>query len=674
MCGICGVVSLGDNPVNINYIKNMCDVISHRGPDDAGYFVAQSGKQHVKNLSYNMSFTDSEFCKISPLLPIIDNHHAEKELKNEKWNIFLGHRRLSIIDTSSAGHQPMSDMSKNIWIVYNGEIYNFKELKSDLTKLGYEFKSHSDTEVIIYAYKEWGIECVKKFNGMFAFALWDNEKKKFYLARDRYGIKPLYYVILPNNKLIFGSEIKAILEYKDYESDIDYEALLEYFTFQNIFTDRTLHKNIKLLPAGNYVQIDINNEIYKNNFKLDYIQYWDYNFSEPENPKSEKYYLEELDGLFKQAVERQLVSDVEVGSYLSGGMDSGSITAVASQKVKNLKTFTVGFDLNSASGLELAFDEREKSEYMSYLYKTEHYEMVLKSGDMERILPKFSWHLEEPRVGQSYPNYFASKLASKFVKVVLCGAGGDELFGGYPWRYYRAVVNNNFDDYIDKYYLYWQRLIPNNDIKKVFSPIWDKVSNVWTRDIFRDVFKKHNHNLKTAEDYVNHSLYFEAKTFLHGLLVVNDKLSMAHGLEVRVPFLDNDLFDFAMKIPMKYKLGNLENIVRMNENEIGKKSEKYYKKTNDGKMILRKAMEEYIPKKVTNLVKQGFSSPDGSWFKGESIDFVRKKILNNNSPMHKYFNKKSIEKLVNEHLDGSNNRRLLIWSLLNFEEWINQYL
>jgi asparagine synthase (glutamine-hydrolysing) len=235
-------------------------------------------------------------------------------------------------------------------------------------------------------------------------------------------------------------------------------------------------------------------------------------------------------------VERQLVSDVEVGSYLSGGMDSGSISCIAARHNPNLKTFTVGFDLSSASGMELNFDERATSEYLSYLYKTEHYEMVLKSGDMERCLSWFTWHLEEPRVGQSYPNYYASKLAGNFVKVCLSGGGGDELFGGYPWRYYRAVVNKDFDDYIDKYYQFWQRLIRNKNLQRILNPIWDQVKHVWTRDIFKQVFANAEKPPQSPEEYVNQSLYFEAKTFLHGLFVVEDKLSMAHSLETRGPF------------------------------------------------------------------------------------------------------------------------------------------
>lgn len=665
MCGIVGVLSLNRPSINVDYTKSMADKIAHRGPDDAGYLCFHTGSRHNRRVSFYQNLTDERFKNIDDMLPTIESHSAQRELHSHDYDLYMGHRRLSILDVSYAGHQPMSDLSKNIWIAYNGEIYNFKELRTELEKLGHRFKSHTDTEVIIYAYIEWGIECIKRFNGMFVFSLYDNFQKKFYLCRDRYGIKPVYYHITEDKTLIYASEIKSILEYKDYKSEVDKEALLEYFTFQNIFTNKTLHKDIQILEAGHYFEIDLLSKQIKK------TQYWDFDFSEPETIKDEREYIEELDRLFTQAVERQLVSDVPIGSYLSGGMDSGSITAIASNHFQKsndfLKTFTVGFDLSSASGMELSFDERAKSEYMSYKFKTEHYEMVLKSGDMERCMNKFSYHLEEPRVGQSYPNYYAAKLAGKFVKVVLSGAGGDELFAGYPWRYYKAVNNDNFDNYIDKYYSFWKRLIPNKEIQNVFYPILNETHNVWTRDIFANVFKTPIKN-QTPEDYINHSLYFEAKTFLHGLLVVDDKLSMAHSLETRVPFLDNDLVDFAQKIPAKFKLGDLHKVIKMNENEIGK-----MQKTNDGKVILRKAMSKYIPEDIHKAVKQGFSSPDQSWFKGESIEFVKERLLNNDANIYRYMDKAATQKLINEHLSGEQNRRLFIWSLLNFEEWSNIY-
>ena len=621
MCGIAGILHLDGAPASPVLLKRMTDAIAHRGPDGEGHWT--------------------------------------------EGNVAIGHRRLAIIDLSPAGHQPMVSADHRFVLSYNGEVYNFQELRSELQAKGYWFRSKTDSEVVLYALAEWGEKAVSRFNGMFALALWDRKEKRLLLARDRYGIKPLYYSS-QGNRFTFGSEQKAILSLPGFERRLDKPALLEYFTFQNLFTDRTLLEDVKLLPAGHYAWLDLKSE----SKVLQRVQYWDYDFREPAERASAEEYREELDRLFQQAVNRQLISDVELGTYLSGGMDSGSITAIAARSYPYLKTFTCGFDLSSASGIELGFDERAKAEYMSYLFKTEHYEMVLKAGDMERILPKVTFHLEEPRVGQSYPNYYAARLAGRFVKVVLSGAGGDELFGGYPWRYYRAVVNDDFEHYIDKYYQFWQRLIPNNQIKQVFSPIWEDVRHVWTRDIFRDVFKHHAESLYTPEDYINHSLYFEAKTFLHGLLVVEDKLSMAHGLECRVPFLDNDLVDFAMRCPVRLKLNNLAKVVRVNENEPGGKSQKYFQKTRDGKKILRDVMQRYIPEDVTRAEKQGFSAPDASWFKGDSIEFVKRVLLNNNAHIYAFMDRGAVQTLIQEHLNGEHNRRLLIWSLLNVEHWL----
>ena len=628
MCGICGIFHLNGEPVSPVSLRKMTDAIAHRGPDGEGFYID--------------SF------------------------------LGLGHRRLAIIDLSPAGHQPMITRDGQYAISYNGEMYNFQELRVELESLGHQFHSRSDTEVVLHAYVEWGAECVTRFNGMFAFTIWDKTRQELFLARDRYGIKPLYYTF-QGHYFLFASEQKAILRHPAFQRSLDFEALLEYFTFQNIFTDRTFLKGIKLFPAGCYARLPLG-VFGAQQSQLKIHRYWDFRFGEPENPISEPEYLEELDRLFRQAVNRQLISDVDVGSYLSGGMDSGSITAIAATQLPYIKTFTCGFDLNSASGLELGFDEREKAEYMSYLFKTEHYEMVLKAGDMERVLPILTRHLEEPRVGQSYPNFYAAQLAGKFVKVVLSGSGGDELFGGYPWRYYRAVVNENFENYIDKYYGYWQRLIPNTRIRQVFQPVWKEVEHVWTRDIFRDVFAQHAPALTRPEDYINHSLYFEAKTFLHGLLVVEDKLSMAHSLETRVPFLDNDLVDFAMRVPVHLKLGNLGEVVRLNENEPGLKTSKYFQRTRDGKLLLRKAMQRYIPPETANRVKQGFSAPDSSWFKGESIEYVRRRLCHRQTRMYEYLDRQAVQELIHEHLEGLQNRRLLIWSLLNFEQWLEEFL
>lgn len=623
MCGIAGLLEFDGRPVSPAILERMTNAVAHRGPDGEGQWI--------------------------------------------EGGIGLGHRRLAIIDLSPAGRQPMVSADHRFVLSYNGEIYNFRELKAELEAKGYWFRSRTDSEVLLNALAEWGVGVLDRLNGMFAFALWDRKQRTLLLARDRYGIKPLYYA-QGNGRLAFGSEQKVILASGLFPHQVDKRALLEYFTFQNIFTDRTLVDGIRLLSAGHYALLDLG----KAKPKLACHQYWDFNFAEPRERASDNEYREELGWLFRQAVSRQLVTDVELGSYLSGGMDSGSITAVAATSFPYLKTFTCGFDLSSASGIELGFDERAEAEAMSYHFKTEHYEMVLKAGDMERCLPRLVRHLEEPRVGQSYPNYYAAQLASKFVKVVLSGAGGDELFGGYPWRYYRAAVNDGFDDYVDKYYCFWQRLVSNEELCSLFAPVWDEVRDVSTRDIFADVFRHHASQLNRPEDYINHSLYFESKTFLHGLLVVEDKLSMAHGLESRVPFLDNDLVDFAMRCPVHLKLNNLEQVARIDENEPGGKQSKFFRKAKDGKQILRDVMGDFIPDDVTRAEKQGFSAPDASWFRGDSIDFVKRKLMNGDAAIYSLLDRGTVHAMVGEHLAGEKNRRLLIWSLLHVEECLNQ--
>ncbi len=623
MCGIAGILHRGDTPVSEAALRKMTDAVAHRGPDGEGHFV--------------------------------------------EGPLGLGHRRLAVIDLTPAGHQPMATQDGRFVIAYNGEVYNFRELRAELETVGRVFTSRSDTEVVLNAYAEWGEAALDRFNGMFAFAVWDREERRLFLARDRYGIKPLYYT-QQGGTFLFGSEVKAILAHPAYRTELDRRALLEYFTFQNLFTDRTLFEGIRLLPAGHWLRLGADGVPARP------TRYWDFRFVEPEKPADEADYVDELDRLFRQAVTRQLVSDVEVGAYLSGGVDSGSITAVAATELPYIRTFTAGFDLSSASGIEMGFDERESAERMSYLFKTEHYEVVLKAGDMERAMPRLAYHIEEPRVGQSYPNFYVAGLAAKFGKVVLSGAGGDELFGGYPWRYYRAVINDDFEHYIDKYYAFWQRLVPNREIMKLFRPIWDDVGGVRTRDIFRDVFADHTDMLTRPEDYINHSLYFEAKTFLHGLLVIEDKLSMAHGLETRVPFLDNDLVDFAMRVPVRAKLANLGDVIRINENEPGPKTAKYFRRTRDGKRLLRKAMERYVPCEVTGRAKQGFSAPDASWFRGESIEHVRRTLYAGDARIFNFIDRDTVHRLVDEHLRGTINRRLLIWSLLSVEQWCETFL
>jgi asparagine synthase (glutamine-hydrolysing) len=621
MCGIAGVFDRSGAPVAADIVARMGEVIAHRGPDDAGEWA--------------------------------------------EGPVGLANRRLAILDLDDRGRMPMA--LGGLRITYNGELYNYQELRSELERDGHRFHTRTDTEVVLTAYAEWGERSVERFNGMFAFAIWDARNQELFLARDRYGIKPLY-VAQVGSLVLFGSEVKSLLVHGALRARLSPRHLLEYFTFQNIFSDGTLFDGVRLLPPGHRLTIPRNGGTMRED------SYWDFNFCEPSEAVDDREYEEELDRLFRQAVLRQLVSDVPVGAHLSGGMDSGSITAVAAAALPWLPTFTVGFDTRSASGLELGYDEREKAEAMSYLFQTEHFQAVLKAGDMERCMPPLVWHLEDLRVGQSYPNFYLSRLASRFVKVVLAGSGGDELFAGYPWRYYRAVVNNNHEQYIEKYYQFWHRLIPSELMPAFFAPsVWAEIRDVSTVDVFRGALPAGDAPTSPAE-YVNQSLHLEAKTFLHGLLVVEDKLSMAHSLESRVPFLDNDLVDFAMRLPVRLKLRELDRVVELNENQPGPKTQQYFERTRDGKLLLRKTMHRYVSPDIADQVKQGFSGPDASWFRGDSIDYIRRTLLGGDAAIYEFLNPDGVLALVRDHIEGRENRRLLLWSLISFENWCRIFL
>ena len=590
-----------------------------------------------------------------------EGHYAEGP-------IGLGHRRLAIIDLTPNAHQPMSNETGDIVLTYNGEIYNFETLRVELEARGHRFHSRTDAEVVVHAYEEWGKACLERFNGMFAFALWDARCRRLWLARDRFGIKPLYYY-WDGRQLVFGSEIKAILTHPAVSRKVCLPALSQYFTFQNVLTDETLFDGVRLLPAGSWMTID------EHSSQPTFERYWDFDLTTPldiSRPEA----AEELHRLFNQAVARQLVSDVPIGSYLSGGLDSASITAVARQHLGRLRTFTCGFDLSSASGLELAFDERAQAESLSNLLKTEHYEVVLHAGDMEHVMPDLIWKLEDLRLGQCYPNYYVARLAGKFVKVVLSGAAGDELVAGYPWRYYRSGSNTDPSDFYRNYYDFWQRLVPDEEKPQLFTDqVWSEIETQSTFDLFRAVMERGDglSQQGSPEDFVNSSLYFELKTFLHGLLVVEDKISMAHGLETRVPFLDHDLVDFVQRIPVRYKLRDLNQPRRtVDENETAK-LRRYAWQSGDGKMILREAMSRVIPADVAERPKQGFSAPDASWFRGESIDYINELLGDRRARIFEYLRRPYVDAVLKQHAEGARNNRLLIWSLLSFEWWLRRF-
>lgn len=624
MCGIVGVCNLNGEPVPASLLKRMTDLLAYRGPDGEG------------------QYTDG--------------------------SVGLGHRRLAILDLSPAGQQPMANETGEVVITYNGEVYNFRELRRELEATGHRFRSRTDSEVVLHAYEQWGTACVNRFNGMFAFAIWDRRRRRLFLARDRYGIKPLYWYG-KSGLFLFASEIKAILEHPQVTRAVCYPALNEYFTFQNIFSDLTLFEGIRLLPPGCALTLDLDRAggpVIR--------RYWDYPASNELVSLSDEQAAERLYELFVQAVTRQLVSEVPVGAYLSGGMDSGSITSVAVRHLPRLRTFTGGFDLTSVSGLELACDERPNAEILANLFKTEHYEVVMHAGDMECVLPELIWHLEDLRVGQSYPNYYVARLASKFVKVVLAGAGGDELFGGYPWRYYHGLNGRGGRTFFERYYQFWQRLVPDEDKVRLFTPeVRRQVGDHATFDVFRGVFKGWPGPFERPEECVNASLYFEMKTFLHGLLVMEDKLSMAHSLETRVPFLDNDVVEFAARLPVRQKIRNLNRTIRIDEN-LPAKRRLAERQTSDGKAVLRRAMNRLIPREITERTKQGFSAPDASWFRGDSIDYLNRLLRDPKAMLYEFLEPRYVSEILDQHCSGTVNRRLLIWSLLSFEWWCRRFL
>lgn len=592
MCGIAGIYNLDGSPVALEDLRGMAAAFRHRGPDDEGFSL------------------DGGFG--------------------------LAHRRLSIIDLSEAAHQPMPNEDGTLWLAYNGEIYNFPELTAELRAKGHAFRSRSDSEVLLHLYEEEGQELVHRLNGIFAFALWDGRRGRLCLARDRFGAKPLYYT-LSNGRLVFASEVKAILAVAGIEPKVSLEALNEYFTFQNVLGDLTIFEGIRILEPGHLASVE--------GGKVTLHQYWDPRFQDPGWTEEEA--VDRLREAFERAVSRQLVSDVQLGSYLSGGVDSASLVAVASRAIPRLMTFTGGFDLSSVSGLELAFDERKDAELVASPFKTEHYEMVLHAGDLAWCLPRLIWHLEDLRVGMCYQNYYIARLASRFVKVVLSGVGGDELFGGYPWRYQVIQGCEDEAEFDRRYYRSWTRLIPDEEKPAFFTPeVWAVVKDHPPFEAYRRVVGK-----AVDLDPLTKALYFEAKTFLHGLLVVEDKLSMAHSLEARVPFLDNELVDVALAIPSRWKVQN-----------------------GEGKAIFRRAMRGLLPEPILTKKKQGFSPPDASWYRGESLEYVKKILLDPKTLERGYFRPAAIRRILEEHLGGRVNHRLLIWSLLSFEWWNRIFL
>ena len=624
MCGIAGIFNFNNQPIPAGALKAMTNALAHRGPDSEGIFIDE--------------------------------------------NVGLGHRRLAILDVSANGAQPMSSHNNEWVIIFNGCIYNFPTLKKELQSKGHQFISTSDTEVIAEGLAGYGPSFFERLDGMFAVAAWHKTKKELWLSRDRFGVKPLYYWH-QGSTFLFASEIKAFMQHPAFKVALNPVALNEYFTFQNLFSYHTLFKGVTMLPPANTIKISVDEPDFRHH------SWWDYNFTKPDNTMSAEDASSETERLLSNAVKRQMIADVPVGSYLSGGMDSGSLSVLASKHVKRLYTFTAGFEMSEVLGTETGFDERVDAELTANFIKSEHYEQVINAGDIRWSLPRVVWHLEDLRVGMSYPNYYISRLAGKFVKVCLQGTGGDELYGGYPWRYYRVFQSLNAPDFFHNYYGFWQRLVMDEDKPKLFQHnIQSQIDIAEPRRVFERVFTfNKNLSYNTPEEHIQNSLYFEIKTFLPGLLLVGDKLAMANGLEERFPFLDNELVNFAQKIPVKYKLGNLENMKRIDENFSGNKHT-LFQQYDDGKNVLRNAMSHILPEKIINRKKQGFSAPDESWYRGENAQYVKELLLGKNIASAEFINPDYVRQIIDEHCNKGINHRLLIWSFMNFEWWCRLFL
>jgi asparagine synthase (glutamine-hydrolysing) len=588
MCGIAGALHLDGSPVQREALERAGSSIAHRGPDDQGI-------------------------------------HLDGPLG-------LAHRRLAIIDLSPAGRGPMTNEDGSVWLTYNGEIYNFRELRRLLAARGHVFTSRCDGEVLLHGYEEWGRDLVERLNGIFAFAIWDARARRLFLARDRFGAKPLYYREHAD-RLVFASEAKGVLAYDDEPARLSLPALGEYLTFQNVYSELTLFDGIRLLEPGTWFELRADGSRTRGRW-----------FDPVPRPAAtvERGLVDELGAVLQRAVHRQLVADVPVGAYLSGGMDSASLVSLAARRIPHIHTFTAGFDMFDADPLELAADEREDAEIVARDVGTEHYEVVLHAGDMRRVLPQLVWHLEDLRAGTCYQNFYAARLASRFVKVVLAGTGGDELFAGYPWRYALVKEAGDRASFADAYYGYWCRLLGDDARRDAFTDdAWGEVAAANPRRRFEEIYA-HLPDLPAADL----ALYFEQRTFLHALLVVEDKLSMAHSMEARVPFLDDELVDFSLRIPGALKCSGTE-----------------------GKRLLRQAARGFLPETLAAKRKQGFSPPDRTWYQGRNLEYVREILLDRMTLSRGVIDPRFIEKTITAHAAGTADHRLLIWSLLCLEWW-----
>lgn len=607
MCGIAGYINLKGS-ADPEVIENMTKVIAHRGPDGFGHRIFD--------------------------------------------HIAIGHRRLSIIDLAT-GTQPMHNEDETIWITFNGELYNYRELQQQLILVGYKFKSNSDTEVIVHAYEYWGEKCLQYFRGMFSFGIIDLKKQTIFLARDHFGIKPLY-IYKTDHNVAFGSELQQFKKIPGFDRELNLEALDQYLWLQYIPAPLTIFKSIEKLKAGHYVMIDFKGKIGEQ------IQYWDVNFSK-KKVKTQEEWLEATDNAISESVKAHLVSDVPFGAFLSGGIDSGLIVEHMSKQITQpIQTFSIGFE-------EEAYNELEYSNTVAKKWGTNHYTEIVKP-DALNLLPKLVKHYGEPYGdSSSIPTYYVCQLARKHVTMVLSGDGGDECFAGYnsytDWMKYMPV---NYRTGVKKrIYPYLEFLFPSQYPAKDTLINWmqyvECLGKDWRSQLWKPEYRKYMSRssdeveelFKRTKNYslANKVQYMDMKTYMnYDILTKVDIASMMHSLEVRTPLIDKKIWEFAATIPEEFlinkKRGNWE-----------------------GKILLKQLMEKNFSSDFVYRRKQGFAVPLSDWFRnsGDFRDILKEKILSKYSLLGEYFDIDIIKKLI------AANHTAGIWLLLFLEEWLKQF-
>jgi len=578
--------------------------------------------------------------------------------------VFLGMRRLSVIDLST-GHQPISNEDGTITVVYNGEIYNFAEIRDELVARGHRFTTHSDTEVIVHGYEEWGEAVLDKFNGMFALALWDERDRTLWVARDRLGVKPLYYAC-DERRFLFASEIKALLAHPDLPREVESTGLLNYLSYGHAVGADTIYKGIRKLLPGHSLRVrgrDVT------------IREWWNAAPHDEQQLSAGAYAEKLRGLLEDSVRLRLIADVPVGAFLSGGLDSSAVVALMKRHTAApVKTFSVGFD----GGAE--FNELADARRVAAHCRTEHYELLVQPAELVDALHTLVYHFDEPfGDAASFPTYLVSKLARSHVTVALTGEGGDELFGGYR-RYAAArwlrVLRTASGGLIGPLLRVGDALPRFRRLKKLIAAAqiadgparYASLLRVFTDDSLRDVLDARLQQAARsydalavyrryfaegrAGDEMNQFMFVDMKTWLaDAYLEKVDKTSMAVSLEARVPLLDYRIAEFAMAMPSRFKI-----------------------RGGETKHVLRQAVRDLLPIETMRKPKHGFAVPTDPWFRGKLRDFARDVLLDPRSRQRGYFNPQEVERLWNDHQAGREVRDTHLWLLMNFELWAREYL